>query len=133
MAGAQKRQREQANHRRRHVSYCQGNLVMLTAESLNFKASSSRKLMPIWVGPFTVVQSVSPVNVRLLLPTHGGWQHVNPVFHVSRVRPYHRRPGYNPEWHPPPLVYNPDGSVEWEVEAILDHKEKALPTVHSLT
>jgi hypothetical protein len=128
MAEAQKRQRQQANRRRRPVSFSEGDLVMLTAESLNFKAPGSRKLMPKWVGPFPVTSVVSPVNVRLLLPTHGGWSRVHPVFHVSRVRPYHRRPGYNPEWRPPPLIYNPDGSVEWEVQAILDHKERAVST-----
>jgi hypothetical protein len=52
---------------------------------------------------------------------------------MSRVQPYYRHPGYNPEMHFPPLINNPDGSIELEVEAILDHKERALPTVHSLT
>jgi hypothetical protein len=85
MAEAQNRQREQPNRHHRHVSYCQGDLVMPTTESLNFKAPGSRKFMPKWVGPFPVAQLVSPVNVRLLIPTHGGWQHVHPVFHVLRV------------------------------------------------
>jgi hypothetical protein len=55
---------------------------------------------------------------------------VHPVFHVACVRPYHKRPGYNPEWRPPPLVHNPDGSVEWEVQAILDHKVRAISGTH---
>jgi hypothetical protein len=82
MAEAQKRQRQQASRRCRPVSHSDVDLVLLTAKSLNFKAPGSRKRIPKWVhSPVTSV--VSPVNVRLLLPTHGGWSRLHPVFHVS--------------------------------------------------
>jgi hypothetical protein len=46
MAEARMRQRQQADRHRRPVSYSEGDLVKLTAESLDFKAPGSRKLMP---------------------------------------------------------------------------------------
>jgi hypothetical protein len=84
MATAQQRQKKAADKSRRHVSFTVGDMVMLRADTLSFKAPGSRKLLPKWAGPFRVSGLVSNVNVRLELPTYGGWQRLHPVFHVSR-------------------------------------------------
>jgi hypothetical protein len=69
------------------------------------------------------------VNVRLELPNYGGWLCLYPVFHVSRVRAYFQRSESRPDWQPTPLLYNSDGSLEWEVETILDHQERPMSKV----
>jgi hypothetical protein len=129
MAAAQQRQKKAADQHRRHVTYSVGDLVMLRADTHAFKNPGSRNLLPKWVGPFRVSELVSNVNVRLELPAYGGWQRLHSVFHVSRVRPYFQRTGSLTNWQPPPLVFNSDGSLEWEVETILDHRERLVSKV----
>jgi hypothetical protein len=71
-----------------------------------------RKLGGKFAGPYEVVQVVSPVAVKLLLPS-GTKAH--PVFHTSMLRPYvtdttgERTP-------PPPEPVIVDGFEEYEVE-----------------
>jgi hypothetical protein len=106
-------------------------MVKLRADTLSFKAPGSRKLLTKWVGPFRVSKLVSNVNERLELPTYGGWQRLHPILHVSRVRAYSQRSECCSTWQPPALVFDSDGSLEWEVEAILDHKERLVSKVRS--
>ena len=72
------------------------------------------------MGPFTIQKVVSPVAFRLDLPP--GWQ-IHPTFHASNLKAYIRHPEFEREVEPPPpeLV---DGNLEYEVEAILQHRGK---------
>jgi hypothetical protein len=45
-----------------------------------------------------ITELTSEANVRLQLPNYGGWQHLHPVFHASRIHAYRQRPGCNPVW-----------------------------------
>ena len=72
------------------------------------------------MGPFTIQKVVSPVAFRLDLPP--GWR-IHPTFHASNLKAYIRHPEFEREIEPPPpeLV---DGTLEYEVEAILRHQGK---------
>ena len=72
--------------------------------------------MPRYIGPFTVTQRVSPVAYRLALPE--GYK-IHDVFHISLLKPY----GDNGTVRPPPpeLI---EGEEEYEIDTILDHRDK---------
>jgi hypothetical protein len=61
--------------------------------------------------------------VKLDVPNYGNWQRIHSVVNVV---PYHKRPGAQETWQPPVLVFNNDGSPEFEIEAIFDHRAQAL-------
>jgi hypothetical protein len=73
------------------------------------------KLLTRWVGPFKVVQKLNYVAYKLDLPAS---LRIHPVFHASLLKAYvHGRV------QPPPSPEVVDGEFEWEVEAILAHKD----------
>ena len=76
-----------------------------------------RKLKPRWLGPFTVLERVSPVNYRLLLPPELGTMHN--VFHATVLKPW-KDDGRQPVARPGPVLV--DGEQEYLVEAILAHR-----------
>ena len=64
---AQQRQKAYADRHKRHVEYEEGEEVLLNSRNLNLKHPGSRKLLPHWVGPFTVERHIGPVAYRLAL------------------------------------------------------------------
>ena len=63
---------------------------------------------------------ISPVAYGLDLPPT--WR-IHHVFHVSNLKRFHRSKELEREERPPsPIVF--DGEEEYEVEAILKHKDK---------
>ena len=93
-----------------------GNKVWLDAWNLHLK--TTRKLTPRRLGPFEIIEEISPVVYKLKLPEN--W-HVHNVFHASLLTPQVVTPEYGvpPE---PPLPELIDGESEFEVENILQHK-----------
>ena len=114
---AQDRQASQANVHRRSVSFSVGDLVLLNSKNLKLKKpeESARKLMPKWIGPFTVSKLVGTVAVKLDLPHP--WT-IHPVFHVSLIKPYHANGSVQP---PGPLAYI-DGDPQYAVDYILNQR-----------
>ncbi len=75
---------------------------------------SSRKLMPRFIGPFSIVKVLSPVAVKLRLSNQ--LRRVHPVFHVSCIKPVIRIP--TRPTHPPPAL--DEGSSIYRVRRLLD-------------
>jgi hypothetical protein len=95
--------------------------VLLSTKNIPLKHPGSTKLLPRWIGPFKVLKRVSAVAFKLQLPDN--MSRIHPVFHSSLLKPYHKGSTYQP---PPPVVLQ-DGSVEYEVEVLLDYRERKLP------
>ena len=113
-------QKQYADAHRSHLSFVEGDQVMLQTKHLNLSHWPSRKLFPLWIGPFTVVRQVNPVSYELELPRH--WR-IHDVFHVHLLKPYL----HNGQDHPPsPFTYISGQPLEYEVEAILDHRPHSI-------
>ena len=93
-----------------------GDKVWLDARNLRLK--TTRKLMPRRLGPFEIIEEITPVVYKLWLPS--AWR-IHDVFHASLLTPQVITPEYRvpPE---PPLPELVDGESEFEVENILRHK-----------
>ena len=93
-----------------------GNKVWLNARNLHLK--TTRKLTPQRLGPFEIVEEISPVVYKLKLPKT--WC-VHDVFHASLLTPQVIMPEYGVPADPP-LPELVDGQSEFEVESILQHR-----------
>jgi len=104
-------------HRGKTPEYEVGQKVLLDNADLALNRPS-RKLAERRSGPFKILERIGTHAYRLELPLQ--WKNVHPVFHVSKLDPYHEDPE-NPNFpSPPPDVI--EGEPEWEVETILDTK-----------
>ena len=76
----------------------------------------NKKLSDRYLGPFKVTGMIGGQAYELELPEK--WTN-HPMFHVSLLDPYSRRPGKDPASHPEAVLV--DGNEEWyKVQAILD-------------
>jgi len=119
---AQDSQAKYADEKRRECQFEVGERVMLSSENISLetrKGKSCRKLQHKYLGPFEIIQRVSPVAYKLKLPAE---LRIHPVFHVSRLRKFHEDPFHRTP-PPPPPVQTEQGE-EYEVEEILDQREK---------
>ena len=106
--------------RRRDVNYYNvDNLLLLATKNLHLQGP--RKLQDRFVGPFRVLQRIGETAYKLDL---SGGRHrqalrnIHDVFHVSLLRP-HQDNGLGTDV--PPIEV--DGDMEFEVEAILKHRQ----------
>ena len=93
-----------------------GDKVWLDARNLHLKMT--RKLTPRQLGPFEIIEEISPVVYKLRLPET--WC-IHDVFHASLLT----LQVITPEYRIPPALPLPelvDGESEFEVENILQHK-----------
>ena len=120
---AQQQQAKYANQRRRPQTYKKGDQVLLSTANIALASQAkrpSKKLQPKFIGPYTIMEQVSPVAYRLELPIH---LTIHPVFHVSVLRPYHTNDQLFPTRRPPaPNTVIVDGELEYEVDRILDKR-----------
>ena len=118
LQAAQQRQKHYADQKRRELSFDTGAQVLLSTTNLRlrkaFDTALTDKLLPRWVGPFTILEKLGQVAYRLKLP--GGWR-VHPVFHVSLLKPYQTDGRVQP---PIPLLV--DEEVYYLIDRILDHR-----------
>jgi hypothetical protein len=114
MLDAQSRAKVLADKKRREWSLREGDKVLLNSRHINLQHTGSRKLLPRFIGPFTVLKKIGEVAYKLDLPRN---MKCHPVFHVSLLKPFN---GARDQAPPPPLLI--DGEYEWEVRQILDHR-----------
>jgi hypothetical protein len=115
LLAAQQRQKHYADSGRSSTVFSIGDQVLLSTANMNFKGDLTKKLMPRFVGPFTVVDIINQVAVRLELPAT---MPIHPVFHVSLLKHYH--PGGRVQ--PPPPTVLVEGEEEYVVQSILAHR-----------
>jgi hypothetical protein len=126
MQAAQQRQQRYANKHLREVQYKVGDSVLLSTKNLQLKTGvPSRKLLPRFIGPFTVKDLVSDGGqgtsaVELALPHT--MRRLHPWFHVSLLKPY-LADSKIPHLPPPPVDWL-DEEPMYAVEAILDHRDR---------
>jgi hypothetical protein len=120
---AQEKQAFYADQKRSDHTFQVGDHVFLNAEDITIPATRnlrSKKLMPKFVGPYTIAEQCSPVSFRLELPQT---MRIHDVFHVDRFRHYHESPSsFGSRTPPRPGPTLIDGEEEYEVEAILDYQ-----------
>ena len=122
---AKANQEKNANKSRRDVQFQVDDQVLLSSNHINLASQANRpskKLQHHFIGPYRIIQKISPVAYKLDLPHT---LKIHPVFHVSILRPYrhpdtieHRTPHI-----PPPDPITIDDNTEYEVEQILDHRK----------
>jgi hypothetical protein len=115
---SQEYQRQQANKRRRAVTYAVGDKVLVSTSIFHLKNADHHKLMPRYMGPFNITKVCGPVDVKLQLPPQ---LKTHPVVHVSKVRPWHETPRFGQREAQPEVVLV-DGEPECVVEALLARK-----------
>jgi hypothetical protein len=126
LALAKANQERNANKHRRHIEFTIGDQVLVSSNHINIASQAARpskKLQHRFLGPFPIIQKISPVAYKLELPET---LKIHPVFHVSLLRPY-QNPSQFPDrpptnLPPPPVTVN--DIPEYEVEHILDHRTR---------
>ena len=121
---AQQRQKKYADEHRRDITFKVGDHVLLSTANLRFvHKDKASKLLPKFLGPFTIVKVVSPVAYELALPPA---LRIHPVQHTEKLKPVQESSSFAPHRSqvplPPPPEVLEDGQVEFEVERILDRR-----------
>lgn len=118
LEAARQRMKAYADQHRRAVDVQVGDKVLLDTRHIRLKHPGSRKLMPKWIGPFTISAQVGKVAFRLELPSYLS---IHPVFHASLLKPYWAHGKVQP---PPPVEL--EDELEYEVETVLDHRVRRV-------
>ena len=115
---ARQRMSKQEEGKRKAITFQVGDQVALKTKHLGINTLPSRKLFPLWLGPFTVSKVINPAAYELELPHN--WRMHN-VFHASLLKRYQS----NGEAVAPQsftLVGGQDD--QFEVERIMDYTPK---------
>jgi hypothetical protein len=115
LQSAQDRQKYYFDKNVTPVTFKVGQEVLLSTKNINLKHPGSNKLLPRWIGPFPIQQQIGTVAYKLQLP--GTLKRIHPVFHASLLTNYIPRGELKPL---PPILMDDYGSLEYEVERILD-------------
>jgi len=90
---------------------------------LNLKdyQTTERALQPQYEGPFEIIEKLSLVTFQLKIPPR--YRALHPVFHASKLTQYSESTIYGQKATlPPPTLIQ--GQEEWEVEKILDSRQR---------
>ena len=118
LQAAQSRQKAYADANRRDVSYEIGQQVLLSTKDIPLKTPGTMKLMPKWIGPFTVVKMVNAVAYKIQLPDT--MHRIHDVFHVSKLRPY----ASDGRCQPPPVPEVMEDGEWFSVEMLSGHRPR---------
>ena len=120
MESARQRMIRQEDSKRKALAFSVGDQVSLKTKHLGIRILPSKKLFPLWLGPFTVSKVINPVAYQVELPH--SWR-AHSVFHVSLLKPYLTN-GEAVDPQSCTLVGSKDN--EFEVESITDYSPKTL-------
>ncbi|PCH36720.1 ribonuclease H-like protein [Wolfiporia cocos MD-104 SS10] len=81
---------------------------------------TERSLSPRYIGPFKIIEKLSPVTFKLHMDSQ--YRAYHPVFHASKLVLYKEATIQNKP--PPQPERNEEGEETWEVENILDHRRR---------
>uniref|UniRef100_A0A3P9MI90 Integrase catalytic domain-containing protein n=1 Tax=Oryzias latipes TaxID=8090 RepID=A0A3P9MI90_ORYLA len=102
-----------ANRRRSAApAYKVGDKVWLSSADVPLKGGT-KKLLPRYIGPYSITQIINPVAVRLELPRS---LRIHPVFHVSKLKPARDSP-LQPAPVPPPAPRFVGGGPVYAIKA----------------
>jgi hypothetical protein len=108
--------------KRNRVEYEEGDQVLIQANYLP-STRPSRKLDDKWRGPFRIVQKKGNAAYEIELPT--SWKDHN-VFNEARIKRFVEpmSPGQPRQAQRPDPVLTNEGREEYEVDEILNNREK---------
>jgi hypothetical protein len=116
---AQERQKKLYDKGRRDIQFSVGQEVLLSSKNITLRrigdTTTTKKLMPKWLGPFPVQEIIGKGAYRLTLPPH---MRVHNVFNVVALKPFNS----DGRWQPPPPVLV-DGEEEFIVQSIAEHRK----------
>ena len=103
-----------------------GGMVMIFGDQFATESGRARKLQPRWRGTFVVMKFDEHTQNYTVSMDSRIYRRQRGVFHCSVVKPYH--PNNNEPFpgraHAKPAPICIDDEQEWEVEAILDFRER---------
>ena len=123
LAEAQQRQKHYADQHRREITFKVGDKVMLSTHNLS-SLDKAPKLLPRYIGPYTIKRVISQVAYELDLPDN---MKIHRTFHVSKLKGYQSNdddlfPNREQVVRPPPDIV--DEHEEFEVEEILNKRTR---------
>ena len=133
---AQQKQKHYADQKRTDIQYNIGDQVMLNAKDINmsfFYKDLTMKLRSKYLGPFTIIRKLSPLNYELQLPTP--LKRLHPVFHISKLKKYDANKATRfstgiivrqQNVRPISIDTNAAGEPMWEVEQIVDKRTRTI-------
>ncbi|KAJ0561741.1 putative nucleotidyltransferase, Ribonuclease H [Helianthus annuus] len=116
---AQDRMRNQANLKRRELTFQPGDYVFLKIQPYRQRSLAKHKyekLSPRFFGPYRIKRAIGPVAYELELPPEA---RVHPVFHVSMPKP--ARGSFSTD-HATPLPITKDWVLDVQPGSILAHR-----------
>lgn len=116
---AQEVQASYANQKRKAAPFKEGDLVLLRIKDLDletFTLRTNRALSPKYIGPYKILQVISPNTYRLEFPSHIS---LHPVVNASHLCLYHTSPNFPNCLVPPTHTQFILESKSWEVYSIM--------------
>jgi hypothetical protein len=128
---SQQEQTKHYNNRRKQApSYSVGDVVLLSSDGIHWPAysDSPSSAIPKFYGPFQVLAvDNEKENVTLMLPDSLAKTRLHPVFHVSKLKPFHDRLDAFPDFvesfsRPQAVSSNQEGEELFEIDRILNKR-----------
>ena len=108
-------QKKYYDKKRKDVQFSVGDLVLLSTANLRMKNIPS-KLQRKFVGPFSIVDKISPLVYKLQLPDT--WK-IHNVFHISLLRPWRQSLYSTDQQQVVPEIEAPEAEQTGEMEKVL--------------
>ena len=101
----------------------EGSLIFLSTKNLNLPKGHARKLCPKFIGPWKVLRAWPEMSTyKLELLTVLQERHINLVFHVSLLRPYHASNDmlFSNRMHSKLYYFGVPEDQEWFIDELLE-------------